>query len=156
MEGFVDVRLYLQDFKGKRTVNGEAIIEIPGRVKKANDNRYGDIIITADKIIDFDTLVGLAEEANRIDEIDSREGITFYHVPCEFNRIKYKTKEGYGYGVKAHLGNDDFYANRYFFANAKQEHRLKKNNMLSMFTDVVDEEAELPGDLDLSENTNEE
>ncbi len=152
MEGFVDVRLYLQDFKGKRTVNGEAIIEIPGRTKKANDNRYGDIIITADKIIDFDTLVDLAEDANRIDEIDSREGITFYHVPCQFNRIKYKTKEGFGYGVKVHLGNDEFYVNRYFFANPKQEHRLKKNKLLSLFTDVVDEEAELPDDTVESED----
>ena len=144
MEGFVDVRLFLNDHKGRRTVKGEAIIEIPGRAKKVNDNRYGDIIIDEDKIIDFDTLVDLAEEANRIDEIDSQEGIIFYHVPCQFNRIKYKTREGYGYGVKVHLGNDEFYVNRYFFANPKQEHRLKKNNLLSLFTDVEDAEAVLP------------
>ena len=146
MKGFVDVRLFLQDFKGKRTVNGEAIIDVPGRAKQANDKRYGDIIISAQGIIDFDTLVDLADEAGRIDEVDSKDGITFYHVPCEFNRIKYKTKEGYGYGVKVHLGDDEFYVNRYFFANAKQEHRLKKNNLLPLFTDVVDEEAELPDD----------
>ena len=146
MKGFVDVRLFLQDYKGKRTINGEAIIEIPGRAKQANDKRYGDIIIPAQGIIDFDTLVDLADEAGRIDEVDSKDGITFYHVPCEFNRIKYKTKEGYGYGVKVHLGDDEFYVNRYFFANPKQEHRLKKNSLLSLFTDVVDEEAELPDD----------
>ena len=152
MKGFVDVRLFLQDFKGKRTVNGEAIIDVPGRAKQANDKRYGDIIISAQGIIDFDTLVDLADEAGRIDEVDSKDGITFYHVPCEFNRIKYKTKEGYGYGVKVHLGDDEFYVNRYFFANAKQEHRLKKNNLLSTFTDVVDEDAELPDDTNEAED----
>lgn len=146
MEGFVDVRFFLNDRNGRRTVNGEAIIEVPGRSKKVNDKRYGDVIITAEQIIDFDTLVDLAEDANRIDEIDSREGITFYHVPCQFNRIKYKTKEGFGHGVKVHLGNDEFYVNRYFFANPKQEHRLKKNKLLPLFTDVIDEEAELPDD----------
>ena len=152
MEGFVDVRFFLNDRNGRRTVNGEAIIEVPGRSKKVNDKRYGDVIITAEQIIDFDTLVDLAEDANRIDEIDSKEGITFYHVPCQFNRIKYKTKEGFGHGVKVHLGDDEFYVNRYFFANAKQEHRLKKNNLLSTFTDVVDEDAELPDDTNEAED----
>ncbi len=156
MKGFVDVRLFLQDFKGKRTVNGEAIIEVPGRAKQANDKRYGDIIIPAQGVIDFDTLVDLADEAGRIDEIDSKEGITFYHVPCEFNHLKYPTKDEWYYGVKAHLGDDEFYVNRYFFANKKQEHRLKKNNMLNMFTDVVATEEDLPEELNKSENTDEE
>ena len=47
MEGFVDVRFFLNDRNGRRTVNGEAIIEVPGRSKKVNDKRYGDVIITA-------------------------------------------------------------------------------------------------------------
>lgn len=156
MKGFVDVRLFLQDYKGKKTINGEAIIEIPGRAKQANDKRYGDIIIPAEKLIDFDTLVELAEQANKLDEIDSKEGFTLYHVPCEFNHLKYPSKDEWYYGVLAHLGNDEFYANRYFFANKKQEHRLKKNNMLGMFTDVIATEEDIPAELNNEENTDEE
>ena len=143
MKGIVDVRLFLNEFKGKRTVNGEAIIAVGNGEKLANDKRHEDIIIPAVGIVDYDTLVCLADDANRIDEVDSKDGITFYNVPAEFNHKKYDTKDEWYYEVKVHLGDDEFYANRCFFANRKQLHRLKKNNMLGMFTDCVKEDGDV-------------
>ena len=146
MKGHVDVKFYVQSFNGVKRVNAEAIISDTERLRKANDKRYADLSVAGKDLIDFETLQCLAIDAGKIDQLDSKEGITFENVPAEFNRKKYPTKDEYYHEIKVHLGNDEFYVNRYFFANPKQEHRLKKNKLLSLFTDVVDEEAELPDD----------
>ena len=148
MKGTVDVRLFLQDNKGRRKVNAEAIILNEGAVKKANDKRYGDLIVPQEDLIDFDTLVCLAEDAGRIDEIDSRDGITFYNVPAEFSRKKYDTKDEYYYEIKVHLGNDEFYVNRCFFLKPKHLYRFKKLKTSIVFTDKEKEAGDItPEDL---------
>ena len=153
MKGFVDVRLFLSDNKGRRIVNAEAIIANEGRVKKVNDKRYGDLIVPQRDLIDFDTLVCLAEDQNRIDEIDSKDGITFYNVPAEFSKKKYDTKDEYYYEIKVHLGNDEFYVNRCFFLHGKQLYRLKKIKTSIVFDLKEKEEGDItPDDLkDLEE-----
>ena len=148
MKGFVDVRLFLSDNKGRRIVNAEAIIANEGRVKKVNDKRYGDLIVPQRDLIDFDTLVCLAEDQNRIDEIDSKDGITFYNVPAEFSKKKYDTKDEYYYEIKVHLGNDEFYVNRCFFLHGKQLYRLKKIKTSIIFDLKEKEEGDItPDDL---------
>lgn len=148
MKGFVDVRLFLSDNKGRRIVNAEAIIANEGRVKKVNDKRYGDLIVPQRDLIDFDTLVCLAEDQNRIDEIDSKDGITFYNVPAEFSKKKYDTKDEYYYEIKVHLGNDEFYVNRCFFLHGKQLYRLKKIKTSIVFDLKEKEEGDItPDDL---------
>ena len=156
MQGFVDVRFFLQDFKGKRRVNAEAIITNEGRLKKTNDQRYGDLIVPQENLIDFDTLVCLAEDAGRIEEIDSKDGITFYNVPAEFSKKKYDSKDEYYYEIKVHLGNDEFYANRCFFLTGKQLYRFKKLKTSIEFTEKEKEADDItPDDLKELEETTE-
>ncbi len=143
MKGKVDVKFYVQEYKGVRKVNAEAIISNLGREKKLNDSRYQDVIVTAKDLIDFETLQCLADDAGLIDLIDSKEGVTFTNVDAEFNHKKYRTKDEWYYEIKVHLGNDEFYANRCFFPNRKHLHRLNKMKTGITFTDCEAQEDDI-------------
>jgi hypothetical protein len=148
MKGHVDVKFYVQSFNGVKRVNAEAIISDTERLRKANDKRYADLSVAGKYLIDFETLQCLAIDAGKIDQLVSKEGITFENVPAEFNRKKYPTKDEYYHEIKVHLGNDEFYVKRCFFLNRKHLHMLSKINTNVEFTDSVAEDGDLtPDDL---------
>jgi hypothetical protein len=72
MKGHVDLKFYVQRFKGVKKVNAEVIIFDTERLRKANDKRYADLSVGGKDLIDFETLQCLAIDAGKIDQLDSK------------------------------------------------------------------------------------